>query len=888
MGLQQYWKKRNFKATPEPRGTVKPTSSRLHYVIQKHAASRLHYDFRLELDGTLKSWAVPKGPSLDPAQKRLAVHVEDHPLEYAKFEGIIPPNQYGSGTVQLWDRGTWAPIGDPRTSYRRGRLKFHLSGTKLQGIWNLVRMGARADAGKENWLLIKENDEEAQRGPKADVTRLDDSVASGRTLDEIANGRHKVWHSNRPTASSAPKRRAAPERKISRKAPRTKLDLSAVAQAKTAAMPERIHPQLATLVDHVPEGAEWMHELKYDGYRILCALKNGKARLFTRNGNDWTAKLPRIARAAETLPVHSAWLDGELVAVRADGSIDFQALQNSFDAGSDADLAYYLFDLLYVDGYDVRAAPLSERKRLLASIMQGEDLSPLVRYSQHIDGRGDVVFAEACRRGMEGLVSKRSDASYVTGRNRNWVKVKCGRRQEFIIGGFTEPSGSRVAFGALLLGVYDGHGNLRFAGKTGTGFSERSLKELHRRMKELETTAPSFVNPPTGSEARGVHWIKPDLVAEVAFAEWTSEGLVRQASFQGLREDKPATTIVREEPVAEGREPTDSAASATRRRRRAASRDSRRKKSHGRGQAEPSAGPAAVAGVTLSNPDRLLYPEQGVTKLALARYYEQVADWIVPHLKDRPLTLVRCPEGHGSECFYQKHAKDTVPDVIGRVDVAEEGTTGIYMVADSLAAVVGLVQMGVLELHTWGARRDQLERPDRFIIDLDPDPSVPWSQVVEAAQLVRTLLTELELACFVKTTGGKGLHVAVPLQRVHTWDEVKGFSKALADHLVKMIPERFVANMSKQKRKGKIYVDFLRNARGATAIAAYSTRAKPGAPVSVPIAWEELSADLRSDHFTVENVPQRLSRMRRDPWREYFTTKQQLTRRMKQALGVRE
>jgi bifunctional non-homologous end joining protein LigD len=704
-------------------------------------------------------------------------------------------------------------------------------------------------------------------------------VASGRTLDEIAHGRHKVWQSNRPAATAAAKRHH-----VRRSAG---LDVSSLAQAKPSSMPERIQPQLATLVNHVAEGPEWMHELKYDGYRILCAIKDGRARLFTRNGNDWTAKLPHLARAAATLPLRTGWLDGELVAVKSDGSIDFQALQNSFDAGSDANLAYYVFDLLYVDGYDVRAAPLSERKKLLGSLMQDEKISPLFRYSQHIDGRGEIVFAEACRRGMEGLVSKRSDASYAAGRNRNWVKVKCGRRQEFVIGGYTDPSGSRAGFGALLLGVYDGEGRLRFAGKTGTGFSERSLKELHRRLKTLTIDKPPFANPPTRAEARGVHWVRPDLVAEVSFAEWTSEGLLRQASFQGLREDKPAATIVREEAAPEGEAASDAIASATGRRRRAAMRESRKRQSHGLKRSRHADGPTAIAGITLSNPDRVLYPEQNLTKLGLARYYERVADWIVPHLEDRPLTLVRCPEGHAGECFYQKHAKETVPDVIGRVDIPEDHGTGTYMVANSLSAVIALVQMGVLELHTWGAKRDLLERPDRFIIDLDPDPSVPWAQVVEAAQLIRTLLDELDLACFLKTTGGKGLHVAVPLQRVHTWDEVKAFSKAVADHLVKLIPDRFVANMSKQKRKGKIYVDFLRNARGATAIAAYSTRAKPGAPVSVPLSWDELSVDLRSDHFTVDNVLDRLTGMRRDPWRTYFTNKQQLTRRMKQALGVR-
>jgi bifunctional non-homologous end joining protein LigD len=875
MDLQQYRKKRNFQETPEPPGSFKSSSGRLQFVVQKHAASRLHYDFRLELDGTLKSWAVPKGPSLDPSQKRLAVQVEDHPLDYADFEGVIPPKQYGAGTVLLWDRGTWSPIGDSRSGYRRGRLKFRLFGQKLQGAWNLVRMGSRREKDKENWLLIKEDDERARRGRDGDVTKLTESVASGRNMEQIASGRHRVWHSNRVSGSPGP-------------ASRPKLaDLAKLPGAKKTAMAEWVPPQLATLVDKVPEGNEWIHELKYDGYRILCSVRDGRAKLFTRNGNDWTSKLRRIAHAAEGLPVMQAWLDGEVVAVEPDGTISFQVLQNAFDAKSEANLVYYLFDLLYLDGYDVRSVPLIERKRLLGSLLESTRPSPLILYSDHIEGRGEIIFAEACRRGMEGLMSKKAAVSYHAGRNRNWVKVKCGQRQEFVIGGFTEPSGSRMAFGALLLGVHNGQGGLRFVGRTGTGFSERSLKQLHRRLTALEQTTSPFMNPPTGSEARGVHWVRPELVAEVAFAQWTSEGLLRQASFQGLREDKQAKEIVMERP--ERKPQSDDGkgrASGARRRRWAGIRAGRRNNTTAGDRTSANA-PTVVAGVTLSHPDRVLYPEQGLTKIGLARYYEQVADWILPHLEHRPLTLVRCPEGRAAECFYQKHAMESVPDVVGRVNVQENRKTAVYMMADSAAAVIGLVQMGVLELHTWGATRDLLDRPDRLIMDLDPDPAVPWKCVVEAAQLVRSLLQELDLECFLKTTGGKGLHVAVPLQRVHTWDEVKSFSKALAEHLVRLIPDRFVANMSKQKRKGKIYLDFLRNAKGATAIAAYSTRAKPGAPVSVPLAWDELSIDLRSDHFTVANVPDRLQQLRRDPWQAYFTTKQRLTPRMKRALDRR-
>jgi bifunctional non-homologous end joining protein LigD len=644
---------------------------------------------------------------------------------------------------------------------------------------------------------------------------------------------------------------------------------------------ESITPQLATLADKAPVEDDWVHELKYDGYRILCRVKNKSVKLVTRNNHDWTSKLHRIAKAAAALPVNSAWLDGEVVALKPDGSISFQALQNAFETESETNLVYYVFDLLYLNGYDFRQAELLDRKRELEKIVP-KTTSGLIRYSDHISGRGEIVFAEACQRGMEGIVSKRGQAFYLAGRNRNWTKVKCGHRQEFVIGGFTDPSGSRVGFGALLLGVYDAQGQFQFAGRTGTGFTERSLKELSKRLIALEQRQPAFETPPTGIDARGVHWVKPRLVAEVSFAEWTNEGLLRQAAFQGLREDKSPTSITKELPnISHSRH-----SSSEETRKNASGRGPRKSREPSQKNEPGAGGSAIVAGVALSHPDRVLFPEQGITKFELARYYERIATWLLPHLEDRPLTLVRCPQGYNKDCFYQKHANGTIPDTIGRVNISEGHGKAWYMIADSLPAVIGLVQMGVLELHTWGAKRNGLDRPDRIIMDLDPDPSIPWKSVIEAAHLVRTLLNELNLQCFVKTTGGKGLHVVLPLRCVHTWDEVKAFSKGLADHLVRLIPDRFVANMSKQKRKGKIYVDYLRNGKGATAIAAYSTRARTGAPVSVPLAWDDLSVDLRSDHFRVKTVEEWIHELARDPWREYFTVKQTLTRKMKTSLGV--
>jgi bifunctional non-homologous end joining protein LigD len=872
--LQRYRKKRNFVKTPEPAGH--PGQRRAEnapmYVVQKHAATRLHYDFRLELDGTLKSWAVPKGPSLDPSQKRLAVHVEDHPLEYGEFEGIIPPKQYGAGTVLIWDRGCWNPQGNPREGYRQGVLKFRLDGQKLHGGWTLVRMHSRrndrTDNGKENWLLIKEEDAEARRGRAGEIVeKLTKSVESGRELKEIAGADAPVWHSNRSSARANSSTVGRPPRSLSKGGdvtalPRTGIRDSELAQlpgAAKARQPEWIAPQLATLVDHMPSDDQWLHEIKFDGYRLLCRVKNGDVRLFTRNANDWTAKLAAQADAVARLKLGDAWLDGEAVVLTEQGRSSFQALQNAFDSHFTGTIVYCIFDLLYLNGYDLRATPLIERKRLLASLLNRAGDRRL-RYSDHIIGDNQASFEEACRQGLEGLIVKRMDAGYRSGRGRSWLKVKCEQRQEFVIGGFTEPAGSRQGFGALLVGFYE-EGRLRYAGKVGTGFSDSLLKKLYRKLSELERQKPPFVNPPTGYEAKGAHWVAPTLVAEIRFAEWTQEGILRQPSFQGLRTDKPATAIGRERPQHLVEERTPSSPSKTRRNR------------------PPETRP-------LSNPDRVLYPDIGLTKAALADYYEQIADWMLPHLRGRPLTLVRCPEGY-QKCFYQKHVNQRVPKAIGRIEIEEDEGRDTYMLAESREALIGLVQMGVLEVHTWGSTKDRLEHPDRLTFDLDPDPSVPWMQVIEAAHLTKTLLSELGLVSFLKTTGGKGLHIVTPIQRTCGWDEAKTFAKLVADHLVATIPQRFTSNMAKRARKGKIFIDYLRNARGATAIAAYSTRAKPGAPVSVPIAWEELSEDLPSDYFTVMNVPDRLKRLRRDPWEAYHRSTRRVTADMSRRLKSR-
>jgi bifunctional non-homologous end joining protein LigD len=844
--LRTYQSMRDFGATPEPRGEVaEARASGLQFVIQKHAASRLHYDFRLELGGVMKSWAVPRGPSLDPAEKRLAVQTEDHPIEYNTFEGVIPEGHYGAGRVLLWDRGTWTPSGDAYEGYRKGRLRFRLDGEKLHGEWTLVRMaGGRAKGdGKDNWLLIKASDDQSRRGDDGEVTELLPlSVESQRSIDDIGPaGRRK---------KAEPRRRAK------------RLDPAELEGARKRPLPDMVLPQLATLVEQPPEGDDWLFEQKLDGYRMLCRVRNGDAQMFTRNGHDWTSKLSRCTAAVEALGIRNAWLDGELVALDASGMTSFQALQGAFNGKPHTRMHYYVFDLLYLDGYDLTDVPLVARKELLAGVLKTAD--EVLRYSEHVKGGGRAFHEEACRTGLEGIIGKRRDAPYVHGRSTGWVKVKCRREQEFVIAGFSEPAGTREAFGALLLGVHDQNGELRFAGRVGTGFNERLLRDLLKRLKPLERPTPAFANPPKGAAARGVHWVEPRLVAQVTFAEWTGDGIVRQASFVGLREDKASSAVTRE--VAAPRvEPA------------AAPSTSRTKAS--------SDGAIEVASVRISNPDRVLYPEQGITKRELALYYEGIAEWLLPHLQERPVTLVRCPQGRGKACFFQKHIDERAPAALERVEIEEAGgQKEIYPVANSMAAVISLVQMGCLELHTWGSRTSLLEKPDRMIFDLDPDPGLAWGAIVDAARQLHDVLRDLGLASFVKTTGGKGLHVVVPLQRKHGWEEVKSFSHELARHLETAHPDRYTTNMSKAKRGGKIFIDYFRNARGATAVAAFSTRARPGAPVSTPLAWDELSGDLRSDHFNLRTLGARLKALREDPWAGYFASRQTLSAAMRRKL----
>lgn len=920
MALEEYRRKRDFKATPEPAGKVgRSTVPELSYVIQKHAATRLHYDFRLEMEGVLRSWAVPKGPSLDPEEKRLAVHVEDHPLDYGDFEGIIPKGQYGGGTVLLWDRGVWYPLeGDPVAAYKKGKLKFRLEGEKLQGSWMLVRMhGDRAGENKENWLLIKERDETAEPGSgEAVVEDNPRSVTSGMTIEEIAANPDRVWQSNRAesaggdghgrnafkeklrqkaeTATKAAAKKAATKKTAAKAAAKP-----GVPGARKAAFPaaDNVEPQLATLVSEAPRGAEWVHEIKYDGYRSLCHIRKGKARLITRNGKDWTGRFQPVASAAEeVLEDHEAILDGEVVVLEANGTTSFQALQNALSEERGDDLVYYAFDLLHLDGYDLRKAPLLARKEALAGLLAEADPEGPVRLSGHVEGRGEDFFRQACNFGLEGIISKRGDLPYHGGRNKDWVKVKCLKRQEFVIGGFTDPEGARTGFGALLLGVYDGK-DLVYAGKVGTGFNEKLLTSLRRQLGKLERKESPFAATPrelAREAARGsTHWVKPELVGEVAFTEWTRDGILRHPTFQGLREDKKPAEIVRER--AEPREAAEKDAGTPRSARLEKPMAARTTKTT---QAAKKTAPAKspkkpaaaneveIAGVRLSSPDKVLFPEQAVTKRDLATYYERIADWILPHIKDRPLTLVRCPEGQGKQCFYQKHVNDQFPASIKRVDVEEGGGSVPYGAVDSLPGLISLVQMGVLELHVWGAHRDKIEKPDYVVFDLDPDEGLAWERVVEGARLMREVLDHLGLQSFLKTTGGKGLHVVLPLTRRAGWDEVKAFTKMVSDMIVAAEPDKYTSKLSKARRQGRTFIDYLRNGRGATSISAYSTRAKPGAPVSTPLFWEELDTDVRANTYTVQNLPARLESLESDPWEGFFDVRQTITAAMKKAVGM--
>jgi bifunctional non-homologous end joining protein LigD len=633
--------------------------------------------------------------------------------------------------------------------------------------------------------------------------------------------------------------------------------------------------------------------LKFDGYRMLAMVASGKCRLITRKGNDWTARFRSIAHAIESLAIDRAILDGEIVSLNEKGISDFQQLQNQLKRGDDASLAFYLFDAPYFDGYDLTGVPLIERKNFLERILAAQSVvtQTTLRYSEHIEGEGAEVLYQACGGGLEGIVSKRIDSKYQQARSPAWLKSKCTKRQEFVIGGYTEPSGARSHFGALLLGYYDSAAQLKYAGKVGTGFTAQSLRDVYRELKPRTIAKPAFVDPPRGYDARGVTWIKPELVGEVEFTEWTGDGQLRHPSFQGLREDKPPTSITREEPqvtpaksTSKGRRTSTTTRSSSNTKSTVNSRSNgtSRKETKSAATKSTAAEDAVVAGVQISHPDRIVYPGYGVTKLDLARYYESVAEWVMPYVEHRPLTLVRCPAGQARPCFYQKHINTTMPKDVHGVKIKEKDGTDTYLAVGNIAGLVSLVQMGVLEFHPWPAREDKVERPDMLVFDLDPAEDIEWKAVVQGAKDARDCLEMVGLQSFLRTSGGKGLHVVAPLSRRNTWDELKEFARGVAETMMRAAPGRYVVNMSKAKRRGKIFVDYLRNQRGATAVASYSTRARPGAPIATPLAWEELSTKLKPNMYTVENIHQRLTKGFKDPWKDFFKLKQSITREMMQ------
>jgi bifunctional non-homologous end joining protein LigD len=859
MALTEYRRKRDFSRTPEPAGAaVREAASRpLSFVIQKHAARRLHYDFRLELDGVLKSWAVPRGPSLDPGEKRLAVHVEDHPLEYGGFEGVIPEGEYGGGSVLLWDRGIWTPLDpDPEVAYAKGNLKFRLDGEKLHGKWVLVRMGGKAATERhENWLLIKERDAAAvPRSGDAVVADNPLSVASGRDLDEITADRDRVWGPNgEMTAADAAE-------------PRAHIDPARLSGARKGRMPQSPRPQLATAADEAPDGPQWFHEIKHDGYRLIARISGGTARLLTRNALDWTGKFPALAGAMGRTAVEAALIDGELVHLEADGTSDFGRLQDAIANQRTDELVFFAFDLLYLDGYDLTGTALEDRKAMLAEIVPPSS-EGILRFSDHQVGRGPEFFQEAYGYELEGIVSKRRDLPYRPGRSDGWLKIKCSNRDEFVVIGFTDPAGHRQGLGALLLGYYDRRGTLHYAGRVGTGFSDTLLAELRTRLDPHKRAAPPIAALPKGVSLKGVHWTEPALIAEVRYAGWTADQILRHAAFVGLREDKSPAEVV-----------LDLGAAAVANNRDAA--------------AKPAAPPTTAviardgstefAGVRLTHADRVLYPDEGITKLDLARYYAEICDWALPYLGHRPLSLVRAPNGQGGEQFFQKHAGASVPEAVRRIEIDGE----IHLAVENLAGLVALMQIGVLEIHPWGSTVKKLETPDLVTFDLDPDVGLPWSQVTAAALEVREALAGLGLISFAKTTGGKGLHVVVPLTPKLDWEAIKAFAKAIAEQITAGNPRRYTTNQSKRARQGRIYIDYLRNGRGATAIGAYSTRARPGAPVATPISWDDVEAGVRPETFTVRTVPGRLAALKSDPWAELGKIRQSVTAAARRKLGL--
>lgn len=817
--LARYHAKRDFSSTPEPSGTNGTRRSKteaLSFVIQKHWASRLHYDFRLELDGVMLSWAVPKGPSFDPAVKQLAIHVEDHPLSYNNFEGTIPKGQYGAGTVIVWDHGTWSPVGDARDGLAKGKLVFQLHGQKLAGLWELVRISKPGESKQEQWLLLKKRGDAWAR-PTAEydvIAALPDSVVQ-KPLGPVEEREARVLQI----------RTAPPDLSKARKAP----------------FPARLEPQLATLTSAPPSGGEWVIEHKFDGYRALVKILGGEVRIVTRNGNDWTDKLQPLADEVQRIGIDQAWLDGEMVVVNEHGVPDFNRLQNAIDNSRTKDIVLYLFDVPFLADTDLRQVPLRSRRAVLQQLLEGHT-SDHVRFSDELPTTPAAVLQAACRLGLEGVMLKQADAPYVSRRSDTWLKLKCQRRQEFVVVGFTDRANSAGEVGAMLLGYYDEDGTLRSAGSVGTGWSTAQGKELHEQLIRLETKTPALdpqATQPGRWSRRGrgsERWVRPEMVVEVAFGEWTPDGSIRHATFRGVRTDKEARSIRREQPHAPG----------------AAARMPAKTKSRPRTQ------------VKISHPDRVIDPSTGLRKIDLVHYYESVADRILPHLRQRPVSLVRAPQGIAGELFFQKHSDAKVAGLTELDPGLWPGHDALLSV-DSVEGLIAAAQLNVVEFHTWNSTTKRIDQPDRIVFDLDPGEGVAWPQVREAAMLTRAMLDELGLASWIKTSGGKGLHVVVPLTPKPDYEVVKDFARDVVAHMAKTIPQRFVAKSGGSNRVGRIFIDYLRNGHGQTTAAAFSARARPGLGVSVPVAWNALPTLTSGAQWTIATAREYLSFEKADP-----------------------
>ncbi len=862
--LARYRAMRHFKKTAEPEGK-QPKSSRavensLPFVVQKHAATRLHYDFRLGWNGVLKSWAVTKGPSYVTADKRLAIQVEDHPMEYGGFEGIIPKGEYGGGTVMIWDEGTWEPLGNADEDLARGNLKFILHGTKLKGKWVLVRMGGKAAReSKPNWLLIKEHDDFERSADDPAITEEEpNSVVTGRDFDEIAGEKDHTWSSKSGLQEPA---------KDAKKAKPEKLKLPRLSSAQKESFPDFIPPALAYSVTEPPNGDHWIHELKLDGYRIQAQIHDGakgksEVRLLTRTGLDWTHRMPEVAEAVSEIPVKDAVLDGEIVVTDSVGLSSFASLQAAFQGKKTRDITFFVFDILHLDGINTRMLPLVERKELVHTLIsQLPDDTP-VRFSEHFQTNGAVMFDEACKLGAEGIVSKLASGKYISGRDRSWTKAKCVTEQEFVIGGYTLPNNGSHGVGALHVGYYKGK-DLQYAGKTGTGFSQEISAQLRDRLEKMKQKASPFVTTPADVKRKAI-WVDPKLVAQIGFRTWTNDGLIRQSAFRGLREDKPASQVVKEQAL-QTKDLDELPASP------AASNSSHN-------SLKAAATQRVTLDVKLTHADKVIDVESGLTKQALAEYYQGIAPHLLPHIAHRPLSIIRCPNGSGQKCFFQRHLNSSLPRGVEGIEITnKEGSeTETYLWLSTREALVGLAQMNVLELHPWGSTTEDVEHPDRLIFDLDPDAAITWSTLSEAALEVRARLKKLGLQSFVKVTGGKGIHVVAPLEPKLDWAALKGFAHSFVLNMEKENPSAYLTKMTKAARKDKIYLDYLRNERGATAVAPYSPRARSGMPVSMPLAWSELN-EKTAPRFRVIDFAEWKSRLKRDPWKGLLSLKQSLS-----------